>query len=301
MTDEDLIAHFHEQVVEAYVDFRDRQRNAVAGRSRDRRLGVAASQALFHFREHFPGKWLLSRSEVERRCAAYGVLGDVANASKHGAISGSTAHGAPLVSTFGEIREEIWVVQYEDARGPYHHVRKVVTVTLADGTQRNLLDVLTDVLNFWETYLHSLGLVAAVRTFQAGTEIGLRSRAETEAARLDLEMVQGHRFQQTVRLFKFDESKGRVEPLPLPPGSKVQMSIRPRPQLDIQLSLVHDESGAEFSKTITLSPEDSETIESFESDDERQAFISSLPAAQEAMRELAAKVKEHQDSINSKG
>lgn len=301
MTDEDLIAHFHEQAVEAYVDFRDRQRNSIAGRSRDRRLGVAASQALFHFREHFPEKWLLSRSEVERRCAAYGVLGDVANASKHGEISASTPHGAPLVSTFGEIQEEIWVVQYEDGQGRYHHVHKIVTVTLADGTQRNLLDVLTDVLNFWESYLHSLGLLAAARTFQSGTEIASRSREETEAARLDLEMVQGHRFQQKVRLFRFDESKGRAEPLPLPQGSKVQMSIRPRPQLDLQLSIVHDESGAEFIETITLSPEESERVESFESDDERQAFISSLPAAQEAMRELAGKVKAHQASISSKG
>lgn len=189
MTDDDLVAHFHEQVVETYVDFRKRQQNAVAGRSRDRRFGVAASQALFHFREHFPYKWLLSRSEVERRCVAYGILGDVANASKHGEISGSTPHGAPLVSSFREIQEEIWVVQYEDSQGPYNYVHKVVTITLANGTQRNLLDVLTQVLNFWESYLQSLGLLAAARPFQSGTEITLRSREETEAARLDFEMI----------------------------------------------------------------------------------------------------------------
>ncbi len=108
------------------------------------REAVVAATALFHLREHLPKSGALSRAEVEKQCADYALLGDVVNAAKHRSIAQTTPHGAPLVNDATSSVERLLMIDYEDADGNYRCAQKAVVVTLADGTERNLLEVLTN-------------------------------------------------------------------------------------------------------------------------------------------------------------
>jgi hypothetical protein len=282
---DDLAAYYHENVVSAFIDYREIRSSGTAGRSRDVRGALIAATALFHLREHLPRNNQLTRSDAEKLCPDYGLLGDIVNAAKHKSVSAPTPHGAPLVADATQIGEQIVLTEYQDEEGTYRCTEKTVIAKLSDGSERNLLEVLTNVMNFWEQHLHSLGVISSARTFTYANNVHPRSRAECEANRLNFEIVQGQRFHQSMRLQRFNYQTGMVEPIDLT-GSQLKFSIY-RPRYDIDLSLAHNASGAEFKRTITLSEDESETVSCLTTDAERQAYIDALPSAQEAMRQLA--------------
>lgn len=282
---DDLAALYHENVVSAFVDYRDISESGIAGRSRDLRGALIASEALFHFREHLPKAGALTRAEVEKLCPDYGLLGDVVNAAKHKSITNKTPQGPPLVDDATQLGEQIVITEYRDDVGIYRHAQKIVIAKLSDGSERNLLEVLTNVINFWEEYLHSVGVLSTPRTFAYAGNIQARSRAECEANRLDFEIIQGQRFSQSLLLRRFNPKTGKAEPIDLS-GSKLNFRIY-RHQYHIDLSLTHEASGKEFKKTITLSEGESERIARLSNDAERQAYINGLPEAQNALRQLA--------------
>lgn len=283
---DDLAAYYHENVVAAFIAYRETSKDGVAGRSRDLREAIVAATALFHLCEHLPKPGAPSRTEVERRCADYALLGDIVNAAKHKSISQNTPHGAPLVTDAEMLTERLLVIEYEDAEGAYRCTQKAVVAKLADGTERNLLEVLTNVMNFWEGHLHTIGILSTQRTFVFEPQVRYRTRAECEQIRLDFQLVQGHRFKQSMQLLRFDASTGQALPIDLT-GSKLNFRIY-KPRFDFDVSLRHDASGKEYTRTVVLSDEENETLAEMATDEERQAFAASLPSAQAALRELAA-------------
>lgn len=283
---DDLAVYYHENVVAAFIAYRETSKDGVAGSSRDLREAIVAATALFHLREHLPKPSAPSRTEVERRCPDYALLGDVVNAAKHKSISQNTPHGAPLVTDAEKLTERLLVIEYEDAEGAYRCTQKAVVAKLADGTERNLLEVLTNVMNFWEGHLHTLGILSTQRTFVFEPQVRYRTRAECEQIRLDFQLVQGHRFKQSMQLLRFDASTGQALPIDLT-GSKLNFRIY-KPRFDFDVSLRHDASGKEYTRTVVLSDEENETLAGMATDEERQAFAANLPSAQAALRELAA-------------
>jgi hypothetical protein len=283
---DDLAAYYHENVVAAFIAYRETSKDGVAGRSRDLREAIIAATALFHLREHLPKPAAPSRTEVERRCPDYALLGDVVNAAKHKSISQNTPHGAPLVSDAERLTEKLLVIEYEDAEGVYRCTQKTVVAKLADGTERNLLEVLTNVMNFWEGHLHSLGVLSKQRTFEFEPQVCYRTRAECEQIRLDFQLVQGHRFKQSMQLLRFDVSTGQARPIDIT-GSTLNFRIY-KPRFDFDVSLRYEASGKEHTRTIVLSDEENEKLAGMATDEERQAFAANLPSAQAALRELAA-------------
>lgn len=282
---DDLTAYYHEDVVSAFVDYRDTSKDGVAGRSRDLRGALIAATALFHLREHLPKTETMSRADVERLCPDYALLGDVVNAAKHKSLTNKTPHGTPLVNDATGLGEQLVVIEYEDAAGTYRYVQKTVVVKLADGSERNLLEVLTNVINYWEQHMLSLGILTSARTFAYDGDIRARSRVECEANRLDFELVRGQRFLQTMRLLRFNIKTGKAEPIDLT-EYKLNFQIY-RPKFDIELSLTHDASGKELKKTITLTEDESAVLSHMANDAERQAYVERLPAAQVALQQLA--------------
>jgi hypothetical protein len=283
---DDLAAYYHENVVAAFIAYRETSKDGVAGRSRDLREAIIAATALFHLREHLPKPGALSRKEVERLCPDYALLGDVVNAAKHKSISQNTPHGAPLVTDAERLTEKLLVIEYEDAEGVYRCTQKAVVAKLADGTERNLLDVLTNVMNFWEGRLHSLGVLSTQRTFVFEPQVRYRTRAECEQIRLDFQLVQGHRFKQSMQFLRFDASTGQALPIDLT-GSNLNFRIY-KPRFDFDVSLRDEASGKEYTRTVVLSDEENETLAGMATDEERQAFAGNLASAQAALRELAA-------------
>lgn len=146
---DNLTPYYHENVVSSYMAYRDINKDSAAGCSRDLREALTAANALFHLREHLPNG-TLSRRQAEDLCSDYALLGDVVNASKHKSLTGNTPHGAPLVNDTASLGEQILLIEYEDDDGIYRYKEKTVVVNLVDGTKRNLFEVLTNVLNFWE-------------------------------------------------------------------------------------------------------------------------------------------------------
>ncbi len=281
---DDLTAYYHENVVSSFIEYRDICNDGVAGRSRDLRAALTAASALFHLREHLlTGS--LSRADVEHLCPDYALLGDVVNASKHKALNSKTPHGAPLVDDAEGLGEQLVFVEYEDDAGPYRYIQKTVVVKLTDGSERNLLEILTNVINFWEGHMLTQGVLSKARVFAHDAGIRYRSRAECEANRLNFVLMQGHRFHQTMRLLRFDTATGTATPIDLS-GSELKFRIY-KPKYDIELSLTHEASGKTFKTEISLTEEESLILSRMTSDEDRQAYVNGLPAAQAALQQLA--------------
>jgi hypothetical protein len=285
-----LATYYFENIVTPFLEYRDRSNDGIAGMSRDLRGAMCAANALFHLREHLPKPMALSRKDVERACSDYALLGDVVNVSKHGNLISSTPHGLPLVSDAANLFEKILIIEYEDNEGSYRYAQKAVVVKLSDGSDRNLLGVLTNVINFWEQHLLTIGVLTSARTFMHDANIRARSRAECETNRLDLEQVRGQNFHLTIQVLKFNYETGTAEPPSLPCKSASLRFFRPN--FDVDLFLTNGTNGEEVKTTISLSEEESAAISSM-SDAERQAFVYSLPSAQAALKELAIKCGVH--------
>lgn len=294
---DDLTAYYHENVVSAYIEYRDIKRSGTAGRSRDIRSATIAASALFHLREHLPVPNQPTRPATEKLCPEYGLLGDIVNAAKHKTISHKTPHGTPLLADATQIGEQIVITEYLDEAGPYRFAEKTVIVKLSDGSERDLFEVLTVVINYWENFLYSSGILPSVRIFPNDSNNHPRTRIEWEENRLGFEIVRGHRFHQSMLLQRFNYQNGTVEPIDLT-GSQVKFNIY-KPAYEIDLSLTHDASGKEFKKTITLSEGESETAAQCKTDEDRQAYINSLPCAHEALRQLAIEAGLVNDSTDT--
>lgn len=156
---------------------------------------------------------------------------------------------------------------------------------LRNGSERNLLEILTNVINFWEQYLNSLGVIASARTFICSSNVYPRSRAESEENRHDIEIVQGQRYLECIRLQRFNYNTGTVEPIDLT-GCQVRSRIY-KPSYELDLWLTNDATGIEFKRTITLSENENEALSLLKTDAEQQAYVKSLPSAQEGLRLLA--------------
>lgn len=281
---DDLTAYYHENVVASYAAYRDLNKDGIAGRSRDLRVALTAASALFHFREHLPNV-APTRGQIEKLCPDYALLGDVVNASKHKSLTGNTPHGAPLVNDAESLSERILLIDYEDEEGVYKYTAKTVIVNLIDGSERNLLEVLTNVINFWEQHLTSLGTISEARVFRFDPPVRARTRAECAENRLDFELVQGHRFRQSMQMLRFNNVTRQAEPIDLT-GSEVKVRIY-KPKFEVDVFLIHDATGKEFKKTITLSESDSLEFAKLASDAEKQAFVNNLTEAKDALRQLA--------------
>jgi hypothetical protein len=292
---DDLSAYFYENVRVAYQEFKERLAEPRAGRSVDLRLAVAACEALFHLREHLPDTHPLSRVEVEVRCPDLALVGDIANVSKHRNVTRPTPHGAPLVSSASQLKEVMCMTQYEDAEGEYRCISKQVVAELADGSLADVMHALTNVLNFWESYLTEIGVLKTATVHAYDDGLGFRPRP-LNAAGPTLEVIQGVRFRQTLRLMKFNPDTGRAEPMPLPEGTQVEMQMRERPRHQVDISLRHDQSGRKFTRTVTLTLDESEALDAA-SEEAREELLKSFESIQGSLRELAADIA--RDSTNS--
>ena len=180
------------------------------------------------------------------------------------------------------------MIHYEDAEGEYRCLSKQVVARLADGTLADVMRAQTNVLNFWENYLAEIGVlkVATIHTYDDG--LGYRPR-QSHAVGPTLEILQGVRFRQTLQLMKFNPDTGRAEPMPLPEGTKARMQIRKRPRHQVDITLRHDESGREFTRTITLTEDESEALDTA-SEEGYEALLEGFESMRNGFNELAADI-----------
>jgi len=167
---DDLAAFFYENVVAAFTDYSKIKRDDPCGRSKDLRAALTAATALYHLREHIPGQYRKSRSDVAKLCPDYDLLGDVVNAAKHDELT----LGEPQINSAEDIYEATVVTRYQDQDGEYSDAQKMVMVKLKDGSERDLFEVLTNVMNFWGRELTRYGVIKGFDPFVAPGAAGSR-------------------------------------------------------------------------------------------------------------------------------
>jgi hypothetical protein len=285
---DDLHAYFQENVRVAYRELKTHLAEPRVGKSIDLRSAVGACEALFHLREHLPDAYLLSRAKAEEKCPDLALVGDIANVSKHRAATKLTPHGAPLITSATQLKEVMSITQYEDAEGEYRCISKQVVAELADGTLADVMRALTNVLNFWESYLAEVGVLKAVTAHAYDDGLGFQPRPPN-ATQPTLEISRGVRFRQTLRLMKFNPNTGRAEPMPLPEGARVRMRIRDRPRYRIDITLRHEQSGREFTRTVTLTAGESEALDAA-SEENYEELLKGCDSMKSGFSELATDI-----------
>jgi hypothetical protein len=285
-----LATYFYEYVVQAFRDYHDAKANGTAGRSRDIKAALAAASALFHLREHLPSECGLTRSAAEKLCSDYGLLGDIANASKHNDIGGKTPHGEPLVKSAKNLREEIVSTEYRDEFGTYRHVEKAVTATLTDGTTRDVLEVLTNVMNFWQSYFRDCHLIteAVTYTIDAGNEP--ISRTDANHGRIDLELSGGLPATLRARIRRYNYDTGEIELVDLT-DSQATFTVRKPAQYTLDIALTHEATGKRLSMSIELTGQESLNYSMLPTESERQRYAAGLPSVQSGYRKLHAELE----------
>lgn len=152
--------HFYDQLLPSYVSY---NQAIEAGKSGGLRLMGPAklmSEYIFHLYDrlqpYYPPK-TLTRKAITGMCSDFGLLADIANAFKHGALNKTPDKRIEGVNSI----EEIWVcILYNNPpEKPYGYGQTRVMIKLLTGEYRDLQEIATNVLNFWCAYLHENGFL----------------------------------------------------------------------------------------------------------------------------------------------
>ena len=187
---DEIHAYFIENVLSSYQDYKKRRFETKSGQSTDLRKALIASSFLYHFREHLPKQFIKSRKEFSVMCLDYDVLGDVVNVSKHNTLTQNWKY----VNSVKNIFEIVVSTEFIDEKGKYFFHEKKILIKLIDDTERDINEILTNVLNMWYNYLYKVGILKK-KYFEKfiKPEFPL-SREKCGEGKLDLENIQGVRF-----------------------------------------------------------------------------------------------------------
>ncbi|NBC03543.1 MAG: hypothetical protein GVY20_07545 [Bacteroidetes bacterium] len=285
MTSEKLAAFFHKQVVLTYQEFIDHLKSGRRGASKDLRLGLLAAVNVYHFREHLEGELYLDREEVIRECADYALLRDVADVAKHRNLDRNSA----ILKSASAIQEMLIITIYEDEFGEYKNYEKVVQLRLPHNETRRLDKVLTEVMIFWDSHLRQHGVPLLETNFKYEEKTQPLTREQCSEHGPDSVLIRGLFEDFALQLRKYNYEKNIIEPVNLT-GSKLKFQIFD-PKYEIDIKLIHDETGEEITRTIVLNPDDAKEFEKLESDEERSKFIQNLPKTREVFGWMFSEAK----------
>lgn len=278
---DDLAAYFYENVLSAYKEYIDCKGSGTSGKSRDIRSAITAATALYHFREHLPQTKQLSWKQVVSQCPDYKLLGDVVNAAKHCSVT----KYKPQIRDAKQIEEVIVITEYRDEQGFYRSIEKMVQLTLLDGSVKDMYDVLTNVMNFWQKYLQMKGIIVSLQYYDLITEYQHKSREECGYSTHNFEMVKGLRFKQNLKLQKYNYEKQRVEPIDLT-GCEAKFQIY-EPTYELNVTLINKITGKSITRSVFLTKEENDQLNILETEAEKRDYVSKLPSFQVAIQELA--------------
>ena len=127
------------------------------GKNADLRLQINAAKELHALREYWEDEDpTFTQRYVQSQCPDFELLADTVNASKHKKI---TRKKDPLIKDSSSIIEERVSTKFRDNLGEYEHVTKRVVLELTDGTERDLLEVIINVNNYFAQQLYDKNLL----------------------------------------------------------------------------------------------------------------------------------------------
>lgn len=240
----DLKAYFIESVLHNYCKYVKLRKSRKIGRRNDLTAAVNISTILYHLREYLPEKKGKSDEEMGFICPDFELLRDVVNLSKHSKITRYT----PKISDVNNIYEQVIYTCFEDKNGKYWNVEKSVFIKLVDGTERDLFEIITNVMNMWFIEFEQLGIIDHIKPFAAySTKILSRSRS---SIKLDQYITAGLPFQQKGKCQRYNYEKGIIEPYDLT-NSRLDMDIyKPMYSVSVRFSGGQDDKELHFEITV---------------------------------------------------
>jgi hypothetical protein len=167
------------------------------------------------------------------------------------------------------------LTDYEDSEGTYRHATKDVLVHLRNGSVRGLDSVLTTVYRMWVGELRSRGLLKHVEEAKPQESPVIPSRASANGGRMDMDVVQGIRFNPVFRMQKFNAHTGQFEAIDIT-GHEYQFTIEEFPPVHLDITITNRTSGEVISETVQLTEEEAVEHRESKTDEERERFGAAL-------------------------
>ena len=218
-------------------------------------------------------------------CPDYKIIGNITNASKHKVID----RKKPLISKASQLKEVTFITTYTDEQGDYRFIEKEVTAELENGSKRLVSELLTNAMNFWQSYLHSIGVIKKPHFYQLNSKKLPIPREQAGNGQLDIEIIRGVRYTNAMCLQKYNYEKGIIEPTDLT-GCTITGGIY-KPNYEVALSLTKNATGETLSTTVFLNEEKSQEVLRLQTEADKQTFVNSLPEVQEALRKMAEELR----------
>jgi len=224
-----LGSKFHNNVLVPYAILRRflKEQNHI-GDGELRRIVIECATALFHFREHLPTAQCLTRKHYEEYCPDYGLLADIANASKHHKISNNN----PQVVNSEDIHEVLITTEYEDQLGLYTDNMSCVHAKLVDGTTRDIIEAIRNVLNMWKLKLFEMGVESS---YIPSKRMHVPPVSREDARAPTLKLTRGQASQLHMQLMKYDYESRTVVGQDLSNADKVVFRMWKSPVLTVAL------------------------------------------------------------------
>lgn len=270
----DLEAYFYENVATAFDACRRVREESKAGISQDLRSVITAATVLFHFREHVPSPHNETRAQVAAKCPDYDLLGDIVNASKHRDLT----RGNPQINSASDIYEIVVITEFEDSDGRYTNAEKQVLVKLKDGSERDVFEILTNVINFWGAELLAWNVLKSYNPFPAaqlpGTVVVPRSSI-SGVANLGLQGIEGLDLKFKFKFQVYDSVLGRPVPKDLN-GATHEMRIFEPPKTFVTITAINKASGATAKRTVQLTNDQAVEYQYLETEQQKAAFVQQI-------------------------
>jgi hypothetical protein len=148
---------------------------------------------------------------------------------------------------------------------------------------------LTNVINFWQVELHSLGLLPNLLPYRYPTRPQPLSRDQCNHGRLDFQLLQGVEYKQTFQLLRYNYDTNRIEPIDSS-GAAFRFRVW-KPQYDYHLVATNPTTGQQITRTVKLSEEERDTFFSLRTDAEKGAYLDTLQQVKAAYEEIAAEIR----------
>jgi hypothetical protein len=258
-----------ENALPSYREFIDHYKNGMWGENQLLRKGINAAISLYHMREHLPGHLRPRFADLENDCPDYGLLRDIANVAKHYNITRNN----PAISNANQLYEIMTTTYYADEQGEFTAPQLEVRIKLNNGGERDMAEVLYNIMSMWRDTLDDLGVV----NLKSPTPLApnqVLTREEAAQKNADMKITQGEAYRLQFQIFKYNYEKNKREPINLT-GYHARFRVySPPKEVEIEISI--PELGIEFDYKVPLSKEQGIQYVTLKSDDERSLFTKAV-------------------------
>src|SRR5688572_22773031 len=147
--------YYLENVIPNYRDFIEYRKSNIWGENQLLRRAFIAATSLFHLREYIPAAIQPTKSILVQQYPNYGLVGDIANASKHSILKDPNSQ----ILNASQISEQLRYIKFKDDLGDYFVPQLEVYVKLNNGSEHRVINILYDTLSMWNDVLDSLNII----------------------------------------------------------------------------------------------------------------------------------------------